>query len=211
MSKIYDNIGDNKFLDGLHGIMGAAGVTRADFCVGYFNLRGWRSVAKEVNGLAGSEVKERVFSGGKDQWCDVKRKCRLLIGMYRPMQEIIHEMYAVNMSHVDDEKAKSWKRSVCVDFRKQLTLGAPTKEDEAALRMLRNQLADGTVTVKLHLRFPLHAKLYLAHRPGDPTPAIAIMGSSNLTMGGLSKNGELNAEFADVGDTSVYDKWFNDR
>ena len=211
MSKIYDNIGDNKFLDGLHGIVCAAGVTRADFCVGYFNLRGWRSVAKDVNGLVGCEVKERVFSGGKDQWCDIKRKCRLLIGMHRPMQEIIHEMYAVNMSHVDDEKAKSWKRSVCIDFRKQLTLGAPTKEDEAALRTLRNHLANGTVTVKLHLRFPLHAKLYLAHRPGDPTPAIAIMGSSNLTMGGLSKNGELNAEFADVGDTSVYDKWFNDR
>lgn len=211
MSKIYDNIGDNKFLDGLHGIVCAPGVVRADFCVGYFNLRGWRSIANEVNDLVGGEVKERMFSGGKDQWCDVERKCRLLIGMCRPMQDVIHEIYAVNVQKVDDERAKSWKRSACADFRRQLTIGVPTKEDELALRMLRNQLANGIVAVKLHLRFPLHAKLYLAHRPGDPTPAIAIMGSSNLTVGGLSKNGELNAEFADVGDTSIYDKWFNDR
>ena len=167
MSKIYDNIGDNTFLDGLHGIVCAQGVVRADFCVGYFNLRGWRSIANEVNGLVGAEVKERVFSGGKDQWCDVGRKCRLLIGMYRPMHDVIHEMYAVNVQKVDDERAKSWKRSVCADFRRQLTIGVPTKEDESALRMLRNQLANGIVAVKLHLRFPLHAKLYLAHRPGD--------------------------------------------
>lgn len=211
MSRIYDNIGDNSFLGGLHGIVNAPGVERADFCVGYFNLRGWLAVADDIDGLKGATVRERAVVNGREQWLDMDRKCRLLIGMHRPMQELIREMYSVGNSVVDGEKVRNWKRSVCADFRRQLTIGAPTKEDEAALRKLRNQLAEGRVAVRLHLRFPLHAKLYLVHRPADPTPALAIMGSSNLTLSGLSKNGELNAEFADVGDTAVYDKWFNDR
>ena len=211
MSRIYDNIGDNMFLGGLHGIVNAPGVERADFCVGYFNLRGWLAVADDIDGLKGATVRERAMVNGREQWLDMDRKCRLLIGMHRPMQELIREMYSVSDSVVDSEKVRNWKRSVCADFRRQLTIGAPTKKDEAALRKLRNQLAEGRVAVKLHLRFPLHAKLYLVHRPADPTPTLAIMGSSNLTMSGLSKNGELNAEFADVGDTAVYDKWFNDR
>lgn len=41
MAQIYDNI-NQKFVDGLRGIIGNIGVTRADFCVGYFNLRGWK-------------------------------------------------------------------------------------------------------------------------------------------------------------------------
>ena len=40
MAQIYDNI-DVKFTDGLQGIISSLGVKRVDFCVGYFNLRGW--------------------------------------------------------------------------------------------------------------------------------------------------------------------------
>ena len=46
MSKIFDNI-ETKFEAGLHAILTNAGVERADFCVGYFNLRGWKQVAAD--------------------------------------------------------------------------------------------------------------------------------------------------------------------
>ena len=41
MSKIFDNIGMS-FESGLKAILSNLGVKRADFCVGYFNLRGWK-------------------------------------------------------------------------------------------------------------------------------------------------------------------------
>ena len=44
MSKIFDNI-ETKFEEGLHAIPTNVGVVRADFCVGYFNLRGRKQVA----------------------------------------------------------------------------------------------------------------------------------------------------------------------
>ena len=38
MAKIFDNI-ETKFEEGLHVVLTNVGVERADFCVGYFNLR----------------------------------------------------------------------------------------------------------------------------------------------------------------------------
>ena len=58
MSKIFDNI-DTKFLDGLHAILTNVGVERADFCVGYFNLRGWKHVAEDVAHLPGGNAVEK--------------------------------------------------------------------------------------------------------------------------------------------------------
>ena len=50
MSKIFDNI-EAKFEEGLHAILTNVGVERADFCVGYFNLRGWKQVAIDIDKL----------------------------------------------------------------------------------------------------------------------------------------------------------------
>ena len=50
MARIYDNI-ETKFAEGLQGIITNAGVKRVDFCVGYFNLRGWNLVVDQVDTL----------------------------------------------------------------------------------------------------------------------------------------------------------------
>ena len=208
VSKIFDNI-DEKFEDGLKAILSNVGVMRADFCVGYFNLRGWRQVAADVQNLSGCNVVEKDAKGVPTP---VHRACRLLIGMYRPQSDVIQEMYAIEKQHVDSETAQKWRKRVASDFRRQLTLGVPTSADEEGLKILRQQLVDGKVCVKLHLRHPLHAKLYLAYRPEDTSnPIMSIMGSSNLTFGGMTRNGELNAEFGDYHDNQKYAKWFNVR
>lgn len=43
-----------------------------------------------------------------------------------------------------------------------LTKDTPTKADEKTLQILSQQLKDKKVVAKLHLRFTLHTKLYLA-------------------------------------------------
>ena len=208
MARIFDNA-DEKFEEGLHAILTNAGVERADFCTGYFNLRGWKKVAADVEDLPGGEVFEMDGKGGESS---VRRICRLLVGMHRPPTEIIREMYGLDRSPVDSERVRKWRRQVANDFRRQLTLGVPTAADEQTLRTLRRQLGEGKVCVKLHLRHPLHAKLYLAYRPADTSnPVMSIMGSSNLTLGGLSRNGELDAEFGDYHDNQRYAAWFDAR
>ena len=186
MSKIFDNIGMS-FESGLKAILSNLGVKRADFCVGYFNLRGWKLVASNIDALVGDDVYEKDAQGHATK---VHRVCRLLIGMHRQPVDLVREMFAADKRIVDNAQASAWKQSVIADLRRQLTFGLQTNEDEAALQKLKAQLADGKVAVKLHLRYPLHAKLYLAHRPDDTSnPIMSLMGSSNLTFSGLMRNG----------------------
>lgn len=202
MARIYDNI-ETKFTEGLQGIITNVGVKRVDFCVGYFNLRGWNIVVDQVDTLTGDFVYEddkRIF-----------RKCRLLIGMHQPSDELIRQLYT-EQQLPDANYVSQCKLAIAHDFRRQLQLGFPTKQDEFTLRRLSAQMKDEKVCVKLYLREPLHAKLYLAHRPDDNFNKIqAIMGSSNLTYSGLTKQGELNAEFGDSDSAEKLASWFDDR
>lgn len=189
MAQIYDNI-DVKFTNGLQGIISSLGVKRVDFCVGYFNLRGRNLVVDQIDNLPGDVVYENDI--------EKHRTCRLLIGMHRPPEELIRQLYSGEEYTPDANDAQKAKLKIAEDFRNQLLLGLPTNADQATLRKLSQQLKDGKVCVKLYLREPLHAKLYLAYRPEDRfNPIPAILGSSNLTYSGLTKQGELNAEFAD--------------
>ena len=203
MARIYDNI-NIKFTDGLRGIIENIGVKRVDFCVGYFNLRGWNLIVEQVDKLPGDYVYE-----------DNKRKtryCRLLIGMHRPNEDLIRGLYSRQEIMPDAEYVQHCKQQIAQDFRNQLLLGLPSNADERTLRRLSAQLKAGKVCVKLYLKEPLHAKLYLAHRPDDNFNKIqAIMGSSNLTYAGLTKQGELNAEFADSDSAEKLAQWFDDR
>ena len=202
MARIYDNI-DVNFVDGLQGIITNIGVKRVDFCVGYFNLRGWNIVVDQIDNLIGDYIYEndkRVF-----------RKCRLLIGMHRPAEELIRQLYTEQVLP-DANYVSQCKLEIARDFKRQLQLGLPTKQDEFTLRRLSSQMKDEKVCVKLYLREPLHAKLYLAHRPDDNFNKIqAIMGSSNLTYSGLTRQGELNAEFGDSDSAEKLSRWFNER
>ena len=103
------------------------------------------------------------------------------------------------------------KRKLAEEFRKQLMLGAPTNEDEAGLRRLAQQLRDGKLVVKLHLRYPLHAKLYLLFRDDYNNPIIGYLGSSNLTMAGLARPGRAEHRRAGPDACDKLRSWFEER
>ena len=202
MARIYDNI-DLKFTQGLQDIITNVGVKRVDFCVGYFNLRGWNLVVNQIDRVPG----DYIYEGNEQKF----RCCRLLIGMHQPDQDLVRRLYSPP-TLPDSNYVNQCKLEIARDFKKQLLLGLPTKQDEWTLRRLSVQLKEDKVSVKLYVAEPLHAKLYLAHRPNDNFNKIqAIMGSSNLTYAGLTKQGELNAEFGDSDSAQKLSDWFDDR
>jgi superfamily II DNA or RNA helicase len=201
MPKIYDNI-ENHLTKGLNETLPLS--LRSDFCVGYFNLRGWGEVADRIEALPGMTVVE-----GDDTH---HRYCRLLVGMQRLPADIIKEFYNRDDDYLlDQAEILRLKKRLAMEFREQLTIGTPTASDEKYLRVLSKQLKDKKVVVKLHLRHTLHAKLYLAYSDDARVPIVGFLGSSNLTLSGLSKQGELNVDVLEQDAANKLSQWFDDR
>jgi superfamily II DNA or RNA helicase len=195
MPRIFDNMEKSLLPELKRNLDGAI---KADFCVGYVNLRGWESIEDEIE----------KFTGIGDS------TCRLLVGMQTLPKDELQAFFSLNRESknrsISNEEGIKQKRKYVEEFRLQLTYGAPNNRDEAALRRLSAQLKAGKITVKLFLRHSLHAKLYLIHVP-EKTPRIGFLGSSNLTFAGLSKQGELNIDVNDHDATAKLAEWFEDK
>ncbi len=194
MPRVFDNI-ESKLLNALKETLNLS--DHSDFCVGYFNLRGWKQIDAAIE----------KWSGG-DGNC-----CRLLVGMQRlPKDHLLAETHLSSEEiEIDNRTALNLKKRLAEDFREQLTIGAPTDADEAGLKRLAHQIKAEKVKVKLFLRHPLHAKLYLLFRPDPISPIVGYLGSSNLTFSGLSSQGELNIDVVDHDACVKLAQWFEER
>ncbi len=194
MPRIFDNI-ESDLLPALGQTLLVS--ARADFCVGYFNLRGWKAIDSYVE----------AWPGGAGS------QCRLLIGMQRLPQDELREFLSLIRADqpMDNQTAVRLKRRLAQEFRDQLAFGAPNDADETGLSRLAAQLKSGKLAVKLFLRHTLHAKLYLCFRNDFNNPRVGYVGSSNLTFAGLSKQGELNVDVLDHDATAKLAQWFEDR
>lgn len=194
MPRVFDNISE-RLVDALNITLD--GATRADFCVGYFNLRGWQRIDSRIEPWEGR-------SGSQ---------CRLLVGMQKAPQEELRELLSVHGEDglLDNQAALRLRKKLAEEFRTQLTIGVPSADDEAGLQRLAAHLRAGKVVVKLFLRHTLHAKLYLVNRPDRIAGTVGYVGSSNLTMSGLSAQGELNVDVLDQDACAKLSGWFEDR
>ena len=193
MPNIFDNI-EAKLLDRL--LVTVRDSHRADFCVGYFNLRGWRLISPAF----------AQWQGGDDNCC------RVLIGMPLNAEGDVRLLYnPIARRGMDNAQAAKLRKKLVGAFRDQLMTGIPENADEAGLRQLRDQLSNGRVRVKVHLAHPLHAKLYLLFRDDTISPMVGYLGSSNLTLAGLKKQGELNIDVVEGDACQKLAKWFEER
>ena len=195
MPRIFDNLeAASSLLPALRETLALS--SRADFCVGYFNLRGWGGLAPYV-----------------DDWNPNGGPCRVLIGMQRLPHEELRQFLSLldKPTGMDNQTAHRLRVQLAEQLRQQLTIGIPTNADERTLRQLAAQLRAKKVVVKLFLRHPLHAKLYLLFRDDPVNPIVGYLGSSNLTFAGLSGQGELNVDMLDHDAALKLKQWFEDR
>src|SRR5260370_18476417 len=193
MPRIFDNI-EQKLLDALQETLKVS--ERADFCVGSFNLRGWRYIDRLMEN----------WQGGANGCC------RLLIGMHETPEGELRKVVSLRgMQDVYQSTVVRLKTRIAQEFREQLLMGAPSNADQKGLRRLSVQLRAKRVIVKLFLHHKLHAKLYLLYLNSHITPIVGYLGSSNLTLAGLMQQGELNVDVVDSDACKKLERWFNER
>lgn len=80
------------------------------------------------------------------------------------------------------------------------------------LRRLRDYVANNIIEVRLFEKSRLHAKLYLFLKDLEDkygSPGVAVVGSSNFTAEGLTRNKELNVILTEREDVLYLNSWFD--
>jgi len=157
----------------------------AKFAVGYFFLSGFNLVDEDFP----KDVENKPF-------------LKLVMGNETtlPTKEEISEGY--NLRELFKQK-----------MIEELQSEKLTEEQKNRLKRLRDYIANGLIEVKLYDKSRLHAKLYLFLKDLDDkygSPGVAIVGSSNFTAEGLTKNKELNVILTEREDVLYLNKWFDD-
>ena len=97
-----------------------------------------------------------------------------------------------------------------LNLRATLAALPPTSENRALLMTLAGRVARGLLRVRLYTLGRIHAKVTLLDYPGGhpEAPGVAIVGSSNLTLGGEAHPTELNVVLRDGESLAALDAWF---
>ncbi|MBB1514195.1 NgoFVII family restriction endonuclease [Tessaracoccus sp. MC1627] len=178
-----------------------------DVATGYFDLRGWSSLASLI------DAKPAPVDGAR-------ATARILVGMIAPsepeqvldsLQEQVQPPAYGSDIH-DRERALARRDRLVKHLRTQLMRGLATSSGQHTLQTLKRQLHDGLVDMKVFTEKPLHGKTYIFHAPAKKHGSCwAYVGSSNLTGAGLHNNLELNIDVQDSDATSKLATWFNQR
>lgn len=102
-----------------------------------------------------------------------------------------------------------FKQRMIEDLQKIKLTGEQIKQLEA----LRDFVANNIIDVKLFDKSRLHAKLYLfLTKPEEKygSPGLAVVGSSNFTAEGLTKNKELNVLLTSREEVLYLNQWFDE-
>lgn len=102
MPRIFDNI-EQSLLPVLKDTLKVSNC--ADFCVGYFNLRGWKLLDDLI-----------------DVWQGNENCCRLLVGMQSAPKEDLKKAFSLsgNDALIDNATVIRLKKRIAEDFREQL-------------------------------------------------------------------------------------------
>lgn len=198
MSSIIDNSRDNLLVTHVNKLLDNAEFSR--MAVGYFYLSGFEAIREKLHRI---------------------KKLRLIIGNrtnQQTLEELVKGHVSRELSQTELRRQKlqtsNQKRQLLKltqnEYAEDLTLMEQNDENENGLAALWQLIRDRRIDIRVFTKGTLHSKAYLFDLPEkNYLEGIAIVGSSNLSISGLSNNSELNVKVTNPNDYKEVRDWFD--
>jgi len=199
---------DEKLVDHINRILGSTKAAR--FAVGYFFLSGLESIARSLG-----PVKDfRLLIGNTTN----RETLEQLAEGYRRLDLVFEK--SEEEAYPKRSKIKQMANEVAENIRSTVELMDQTDEAEELVRVLSRLIEEKRLKVKLYTKGRMHAKAYifdyadmydlLGRKVERHEAGIAIVGSSNLTLAGVSHNTELNVVVQGNNNHAELVRWFEE-
>jgi len=204
---IIDNRNE-KLVDHINRILGSTGAAR--FAVGYFFLSGLTSIAEKL-----AKVKElRLLIGNTTN----RETLEQMAEGYRRLELVAEATEA--QYYPKRTETKRMSSETAENIRSSIELMDQTDEDENLVKTLVRMIEEKRLKVRVYTKGRMHAKAYIfdygtvydgTGKPVDRHEnGIAIVGSSNLTLSGVTHNTELNVVVQGNDNHAELVRWFED-
>ncbi len=195
---IIDNRNE-KLVDHINQILSSS--ESAKFAVGYFFLSGFTSIADNL-----SKVKElRLLIGNTTN----RETLEQLAEGYRRLELVADAAEA--QAYPKRAETKRMSSETADNIRGSVELMDQTDDSEILLKTIVRMIEEKRLKVRVYTKGRLHAKAYIFNYQdaGRYEKGIGIVGSSNLSLSGISHNTELNVVVQGNDNHTELAKWFN--
>ena len=203
MSEIQeDNVIDNKKVvlkDELFKILPKTG--NASIAVGYFFISGLSAIIEPIQNVDKIRL---LISNTTD-----KNTAEALIEGFHSIREVCTEVDKKNF--VNEDRKTKVKEDVKSNITQSLERMEQTTDDKTVVEILIKMMKSNQIEVRVYPKEKLHAKAYI-FQPKDTgfAQGLGIVGSSNLSLAGISQNSELNLKTYNAPDVKQLLAWFDD-
>ena len=155
------------------------------------------------------------------QWCEIARSFDIATGYFEIGALLELDGYWQRLGKVrillGDETSLRTKRAFSDALQDRLDKLDGNIENEktanpflAGVHEIVEALRDGRIECRVYRREKFHAKAYITHSKLDVVGARALVGSSNFTKPGLTRNIELNIQVQVGAEVAQLQNWFDE-
>ncbi len=204
---IIDNRNE-KLVNNINRIL--ASTESARFAVGYFFLSGFTAIADKLSSVG----ELRLLIGNTTN----RKTMEQLIEGHRRLDLLAEEVEA--QMYPKRAEAKHMATEVAENMQSAIALMDQTDEGEELISILVKMIEEKRLKVRVHTKGRMHAKAYIFNYgtifddKGNPVErheeGIAIVGSSNLSLAGVTHNTELNVVVQGNDNHAELVRWFQE-
>ena len=173
---------------------------RARFAVGYFFLSGFTSIAKELQNL----TELRLLIGNTS----TRETIEQLAEAYKELSAIENATEDITYANRASRKART--KDTAENLRASVDVMPQTDESEQLIKTLVDMIVSKKLKVRVYTKDRLHAKAYIFDYKQSYETGTSIVGSSNLTLAGLTSNAELNVVVSGNANQEQLRNWFDE-